>query len=326
MGAYARVFTRVWRDEGFRALPEEGRELFLYLLTSPHLNIVGFYYLSPAYAADDLQWPVAKVLEQLEGLSATGLIRFDPDAAVVLIPKYLRWNPFQNGNQAKGGAANLRSLPRTPLATEFRQAIERFAKPYEAVFADVWEAFGRPSEAVPEPLGNPSETLSNSVAVPVPVPVAATGAVADSGVVPSYDLLAASQGPPLSDLDTGEPEVVKVRRHLAKTQGLLREEQAKPEPDDLVLGTLRKHVVDDLEALSLLRQNMPKVLGFSKDSPTSPSAPASPESEDIPIPPLKSPVRGNAPTGANAGLSEDEYRTSLRAFLRTKEQQDVSGT
>ena len=191
MGYYGKVFTRVWRDEKFRALPEDGRELFLYLLTSPHLNIVGFYYLPPAYAADDLQWPVEKVHKCIGSIEP--LAKFDRANSVVLIPNYLKWNPFDNLNQAKGGAANLKDLPRTPLITEFRHVVGQFAKGYEAAFQDAWEEFGNPLETPSEPFGNPFETPSNS----------ATAAATTTAAVTTEDL---SSPPEESTEDTTTTE------------------------------------------------------------------------------------------------------------------------
>lgn len=174
MAHYGKVFTRVWRDEKFRELTDDGRTLFLYLLTSPHLNMIGFYYLPPAYAADDLRWASSKVLTQVGVLVDAGLVRFDAQRSVILIPKYLKWNPFDNINQAKGGASNLRDLPSTSLVLEFRDCIKQYAKEFEPAFFEMWDAHTNPSETPSEPLPMAFETHPNSVTVSVAVTEAVT--------------------------------------------------------------------------------------------------------------------------------------------------------
>jgi len=47
----------------FRALPEDARTVFLYLLTCPHGNMCGIFYLPDLYAASDLQWDAETVSE-----------------------------------------------------------------------------------------------------------------------------------------------------------------------------------------------------------------------------------------------------------------------
>jgi hypothetical protein len=52
---YAQINRKVWNTSCFRSLSKEARDLFFYLTTCPHGNMLGIFVLRPGYALDDLQ-------------------------------------------------------------------------------------------------------------------------------------------------------------------------------------------------------------------------------------------------------------------------------
>ncbi len=144
MSRYTKVYSRIWRDSRVKSLSSEDRELYLYLRTSPHLNMVGFYYLPIVYAADDLQRPLERVSEGFRNLSKTGLIRYDEANSVVLVVDYLRDNPLENPNQAKGACSILGELPKTPLFLDFLECVRRYAEPFINGFETLCQQYAKP--------------------------------------------------------------------------------------------------------------------------------------------------------------------------------------
>ena len=100
--------------------------LFIYLLTSPHSNLIGFYYLPMAYVAEDLGNPFETLSKPFRNLCERGLIEYDSAAKVVLVRNYLKYNPIQNPNQAKGAVSVLEGMPRTRLLAAFLECVERY--------------------------------------------------------------------------------------------------------------------------------------------------------------------------------------------------------
>ena len=82
---YTRVESRFWKDEKMRAVSHDARHLMLYLLTSPHRNILGFYFLPSPYACFDLGWDDKRFREGLQELLQMDLIAYDSDAHIVLL-------------------------------------------------------------------------------------------------------------------------------------------------------------------------------------------------------------------------------------------------
>ena len=102
----------------------------LYLLTSPHRNILGFYFLPAPYACFDLGWDEKRFQKGLQELLQTGRVKYDERAHVVLVTNYLKYNPFENPNQVKSALGKLDTIPQTPLFKDFLSIVEQLDKPF----------------------------------------------------------------------------------------------------------------------------------------------------------------------------------------------------
>lgn len=142
MSRYTTVESFIWHDEKFRALPEDARTVFLYLLTCPHGNMCGIFYLPDLYAASDLQWDVERYRKAIDTLCDTSLIAKDKD--IVWIKNYLKHNPIKGRKQIAGAVNRLMTLPETKLIGPFMKSLEKhlleddlklfkklYTKPYE---------------------------------------------------------------------------------------------------------------------------------------------------------------------------------------------------
>jgi hypothetical protein len=126
---YTRVESRFWADEKMRAASQEARYLMLYLLTNPHRNMIGLYYLPAAYACYDLGWHEKQFRERFGELLQANVIQYDPTIGVLWIKNYLRHNPLANPNQVKKAIAMLDEIPKTALYLPFFEHLKQFAKP-----------------------------------------------------------------------------------------------------------------------------------------------------------------------------------------------------
>ncbi len=141
---YVRIATRLWTDEKFRRLSEDGRMLYLYILTSPHSNMAGHYVLPKPYVCYDLGWSEKRLGKPFGELLRNGLVKYCETTDVILVLNYLKYNTIQNGNQAKGANRRVRELPHNSLTDDFLTAVERFAEPFRELLANgLPEGFGK---------------------------------------------------------------------------------------------------------------------------------------------------------------------------------------
>jgi hypothetical protein len=199
MRDYGRVYSSFWQSPETRTFTEDGRTLALYLLTSPHANLIGCYRLPDAYAAEDLLWSSERVREGFADLTSKGFVSRDESTKWVLIHKYLKWNGFENGNVATAAHKAFDQVPSIPLKALLAAALLEFGCHLKEPFANhlqtVVESFANPE---PEPILslNPIQNLSPSTALFAPppaedVPAKVRPAKAAKEVAPSAETWAA---------------------------------------------------------------------------------------------------------------------------------------
>lgn len=151
MRDYGKVHTSFWTSNDVRRLSEDGRALALYLLTSPHANIIGAFRLPDAYVAEDMQWTSERVSKGFAELFRNGFATRDRVTKWVVIGQYLRWNPIENPNQGKAAVRFFDAV----AGEEAKHAIARaFSLHATHISPTVWEPFLNPSGTVHEPYRN----------------------------------------------------------------------------------------------------------------------------------------------------------------------------
>lgn len=130
MPLYTKVESRFWQDEKMRTISDDARYLMLYFLTSPHRNIMGFYFLPTPYACFDLGWDEKRFQKGLQELLQTGRVKYDACTHVVLVQNYLKHNPLENPNQVKSAIERLEEMPQTPLFQDFLAVMEQCKKTF----------------------------------------------------------------------------------------------------------------------------------------------------------------------------------------------------
>lgn len=129
-GRYTRIKSIFWNDEKVKLWSDDAKLLALYLLTSPHNNILGCHVLPKLYISADLSWDTKRLDEAFNQLLNDGFIKYDDTNRLLLIVNYLKHNPIENGNQAKAALKQLAELPKSPLLQDLKQLLKQLNKPF----------------------------------------------------------------------------------------------------------------------------------------------------------------------------------------------------
>ena len=121
---YTKIHTQIWNDEKFIKLSSSQQRLFLYILTSPHSNLIGFYVLKKTYIQGDLEVLPKDLAKDLAKLCLEGLISYDDTLQVVLIHNWMKHNPITNPNQRVSAKKIVSELPKTYLFEQFKVLCE----------------------------------------------------------------------------------------------------------------------------------------------------------------------------------------------------------
>ena len=117
MSRYAKIETFIWHDDKFQRLTDDARMLFLYLLTSPHGNMCGMFYLPELYAASDLQWAPERYRRGIEALLKASRIAVDGN--VIWLKNHVKHNTPRGKNQIVGFVNALEKVPSNSLIKEY---------------------------------------------------------------------------------------------------------------------------------------------------------------------------------------------------------------
>lgn len=173
MATYSKIYRKIWLDAKFRALSDDGKMLFLFLLTCPDSGTMpGLLRMGKAGLAESLDWSqdrLAKALPEvfpkaLPKAFAKGfpeafrgaLAVADWEARLVYLPNALRYNLPQSPNVVRSWSDQWDALPECELKDVAYEAYfeamkalgEAFAKAFREALA---KPFGKPS---PKPLAN----------------------------------------------------------------------------------------------------------------------------------------------------------------------------
>ena len=126
-GRYYRITPRFWQDSDVRnEWTEDMRMLAIYLMTSPHRNMVGLYYCPTTYMENDLQWKPNRIRIAFDALSSPNVdfVRYDEKAQVVFLVNGLKHDSPSTDKQVKGAITALRNLPTTYLLNDLANAAQ----------------------------------------------------------------------------------------------------------------------------------------------------------------------------------------------------------
>lgn len=134
MRKYSRIYTVLWQDKKIKNLGDKTRTIFIYLLSSPHVNMIGWYCLSLAYASADLGYPIDTISEGLRELQEKDLITYDKESEMIIVHNFLKYNPVRGSKQSKGAISVIKGLADRGLINEFLACVKKHISDNEAFY------------------------------------------------------------------------------------------------------------------------------------------------------------------------------------------------
>jgi hypothetical protein len=171
MSRYRKVDPRIWNDEKFCSLSDDGKLLFMMLLTHPNMTALGAMRGTPAGLAEELGWLPGRLREAFGEAFAKAIVKHDERAHLIALPNFLKYNPPESPNVVKAWISALDLLPECTLKGEVLQGAERltgslspaFRKAFREAFAKAMPNQEQEQELEQEPEeGHSKEHISKS--------------------------------------------------------------------------------------------------------------------------------------------------------------------
>lgn len=174
MARYRKIDPRIWNDEKFRGMSDNGKLAFLFLLTHPHMTALGAMRATVAGLAEELGWDTESFREAFaEGLRK-GMTEHDPKACLISLPNFIRYNSPESPNVVKAWVSALDLLPECLLKNRTITRAKAFAEALPEAFAKALpEAFakGMPyQEHEQEPKQEQEKTTTSPAGDSLPCP------------------------------------------------------------------------------------------------------------------------------------------------------------
>ena len=141
MSRYRKISPTIWNDGKFSTLSDDAQLIFLYLLTHPHQTSLGAMRASVPGLAAEKRWKLPRFERAFGDIEALDMLRHDPEASLVWLPKFLKHNPPENPNVVKSWMASLELLPECQMKLELINCVKEFVEGLQEGFR----------EALPEP-------------------------------------------------------------------------------------------------------------------------------------------------------------------------------
>lgn len=126
MRDYAKLAPTFWTGETGKALRKAGPEaviVALYLVSSPHSNMLGLYYQPVLYMAHETGLGIEGASKGLHGCTACGFCSYDTDSEMVFVHEMARWQVAdslsEGDKRCKGLQKDYESLPANPFLGDF---------------------------------------------------------------------------------------------------------------------------------------------------------------------------------------------------------------
>src|SRR5262245_8602903 len=111
---HRRVDSMFWNDAKVRALTDDGKLAFLFVLTHPNLPALGAMRGTLDGLGAELGWPPRRFRTALEPAITAGMLDVDPAAAFIALPNFLKYNSPAVRNHFRAWPAALALLPECP--------------------------------------------------------------------------------------------------------------------------------------------------------------------------------------------------------------------
>ena len=156
MRDYGKVSPQFWVGRTGKRIKAEGIEcqlVALYLLTNPHTNMLGLYYLPIIYIAHETGLPFEGASKALRRLYQVGFCAYDEDSEFVWVYEMARYQIADslkaNDNRVGGINREYQALPKNPFLGEF---FDKYGGSFHVECRRADDGEKRPSEGPPKAL------------------------------------------------------------------------------------------------------------------------------------------------------------------------------
>lgn len=117
MARYRKIDPRIWNDAKFSSFSSEAKLLFMYLLTTPAMTMIGAIPMRASAVAEELGLDAKRYAIRYRELSDVGIVEYD-ERGLFWVKNFLKYNPPDNPKVVLSWRNSIDLLPECPLLSK----------------------------------------------------------------------------------------------------------------------------------------------------------------------------------------------------------------
>jgi len=140
---YRKICPKIWNDSKFVSMSDNGKLVFFFLLTHPHMTPLGAMRATVAGLASELGWTVKAFGDAMQEAITHGMVKANAKASCIAIPKFLKYNQPESLNVVKAWVGCIDDIPECDLKDECILSAKTQMESKSVAFGDAFgDAFG----------------------------------------------------------------------------------------------------------------------------------------------------------------------------------------
>jgi hypothetical protein len=172
MAHYRKIDVRIWNDAKVIALSNNGRLIFLFLITHPQMTALGAMRATTQGLAAELQMDLETFTKAFDEVLSQGLAKHDRRACCIWLPNFLRYQSAESPNVLRNWSKQVEYIPECDLKTQAIAGVRAYAEGLSEGFRKAFK------EAFPKDI--PESVSSKQKAV---IPSQESGALAKEKIL-----------------------------------------------------------------------------------------------------------------------------------------------
>jgi len=173
---FRKVDTKIWNDEKFCSLSDNGKLVFLMLLTHHNMTSLGAMKASVAGLADELGWEYRRFNKAFIESKTLCMVEHDTKACLVYLPNFIKYNKPESPNVVKAWVKSSLLLPECLLRSRVIETAEGYLEGLSEGFREAFRE--ETAKAYPSPLPNQKQEQKQDLLKPRAMPECKVGTTA----------------------------------------------------------------------------------------------------------------------------------------------------
>ena len=166
MARYRKIDPRIWNDAKFSSLSSEAKLLFLYLLTTPAMTMLGAVPLRASAVAEELGFDAKRYGIRYQELYSKGIVEYD-ERGLFWVKNFLKYNAPDNPKVVMSWSNIIGLLPECPLLSKVLEAAKAHCFQRGEGYAEAFRK-GMPDSTQNSTEDSTTDGMAYGIAYPMP--------------------------------------------------------------------------------------------------------------------------------------------------------------